>query len=214
MTSLRLRIARALGFAAVACALACLAPAAPAADEDGFRPLFNGKDLGGWVTPADPSLFTVEDGQIVGRTDGKLKKNEFLVTARPYGDFTLKAKVKFKTGNSGIQVRSIRADNGKVSGPQADIGEGYFGSLYEEGMRSKLLVTYPKDKGKALFKVGEWNDMVVTAKGDRITITLNGTETVDLADPAFLKSGIIALQVHVGPPMEVRFKDLLIKAAD
>ena len=214
MTLLRPRIARALG--AVACALACLAPAslAPAADEDGFRPLFNGKDLSGWVTPADPALFTVEDGQIVGRTDGKLKKNEFLATARPYGDFTLKAKVKFKTGNSGIQVRSLRAENGKVSGPQADIGEGYFGSLYEEGMRSKLLVTYPKDKGKALFKVGEWNDMVVTAQGDRITVTLNGTETVNLADPAFLKSGIIALQVHVGPPMEVRFKDLMIKAAD
>ncbi len=210
MNPLRSSIGRAL--AAMTFALACSASlSVSAADDVGFTPLFNGVDLTGWVTPADKALFRVEDGEIVGRTKGDLKKNEFLVTAKPYGDFTLKAKYKFKSGNSGIQIRSIRAENGKVTGPQADIGEGYFGSLYEEGMRSKLLSTYPKDKGKALFHEGDWNDMVVTAKGDQITVSLNGVKTVDLVDPVFLKSGIIALQVHVGGPMEVRFKDLMIK---
>ncbi len=68
--------------------------------------LFNGKDLTGWVTPDDKAIFSVENGEIVGRTQGNLKKNEFLVTEKPYRDFVLKAKVKFRNGNSGIQFRA------------------------------------------------------------------------------------------------------------
>src|SRR5215217_7178895 len=104
---------------------ACLALAsAPRAADDGdFKPLFNGKDLSGWVTPEDKDLFKVEDGEIVGRTEGNLKKNEFLVTDKNYGDFTLKAKVKIRNGNSGIQIRSKRSENGAVAGPQADIAD-------------------------------------------------------------------------------------------
>src|SRR5277367_5561506 len=98
-----------------------LAPSALAAEE-GFKPLFNGKDLTGWVTPEDKSLFTVENGEIVGKTPTeKLKKNEFLVTDKSYGDFVVNVKVKYRNGNSGIQFRSKRADNGAVSGPQADV---------------------------------------------------------------------------------------------
>ena len=210
MNPLRPSVARAL--AAAAFTLSCAGSLVTrAAEDNGFKPLFNGKDLTGWVTPADKALFTVENGELVGRTQGDLKKNEFLVTDKPYADFTLKARFKFKSGNSGIQIRSSRAENGKVVGPQADIGDGYFGSLYEEGLRSKLLVQYPKEEGKGLMRDGEWNDMIVTARGDQITITLNGTKTVDLVDPVIAKTGIIALQVHVGKPMEVRFKDLMIK---
>src|SRR3954470_3906046 len=112
----------------------CLTLSAPMAfaQEGDFKPLFNGKDLSGWVPPEDKDLFQVENGEIVGRTKGDLKKNEFLVTDKPYGDFTLKAKVKYKNGNSGIQFRSKRAENGAVSGPQADIAAGYWGLFYEE----------------------------------------------------------------------------------
>ena len=184
--------------------------AAHAADEAGFLPLFNGKDLAGWVTPADKALFTVEDGVIVGRTMGDLKKNEFLVTDKPYGDFTLKVKVLYKSGNSGIQFRSKRADDGAVSGPQADFAAGYWGLFYEERGRG-ILERYPKEQAEALVREGKWNDMVITAKGDHVTISLNGTVTTDRTDPVFAKSGIIGLQVHVGKPMEVRFKDLMIK---
>src|SRR4051812_18161155 len=79
---------------------------ASAQDNAGFKPLFNGKDLTGWVAPPDASLFTVEDGAIVGRTKGDLKTNQFLTADRPYADFVLKAKVKIRNGNSGIQFRS------------------------------------------------------------------------------------------------------------
>jgi len=195
--------------AGLALAIALIhAPGARA--DDGFRPLFNGKDLSGWVTPEDKSLFTVEDGVILGKTKGDLKKNEFLVTDRPYGDFTLKAKVKFKSGNSGIQFRSEREPNGKVSGPQADVADGWWGLLYEENRRG-ILLRYPKEKADALIHKGDWNDFVITAEGDHVTITINGTKVIDLTDPKFEKTGIIALQVHTGTVTEVRYKDVEIK---
>jgi hypothetical protein len=175
-----------------------------------FRSLFNGKDLSGWVTPEDKSLFVVEDGAIVGRTKGDLKKNEFLVTEKPYGDFVLKAKVKIRNGNSGIQFRSKRADDGVVSGPQADVAEGYWGLLYEEKGRG-ILERYPEEKANELVKKDDWNEFVITAKGTHVTIDLNGTRVIDREDPKFDKDGIIALQVHVGPEMEVRYKDVEIK---
>src|SRR4051812_13765082 len=66
--------------------LALCAGGLPGQESGKAQGLFNGKDLSGWVTPADRSLFTVEDGEIVGRTRGNLKKNEFLATAKPYRD--------------------------------------------------------------------------------------------------------------------------------
>jgi Domain of Unknown Function (DUF1080) len=175
-----------------------------------FRALFNGKDLKGWVTPEDKSLFSVEDGEIIGRTKGDLKKNEFLATDKPYGDFVLKAKVKFRNGNSGIQFRSKRADDGVVSGPQADVADGYWGLLYEERGRG-ILERYPEEKANELVKKDDWNEFVITAKGSHVTIDLNGTRVIDRDDPKFDKEGIIALQVHVGPAMEVRYKDIEIQ---
>lgn len=175
-----------------------------------FQPLFNGKDLSGWVTPEDRSLFTVEDGEIVGRTKGDLKKNEFLATEKNYGDFVLKAKVKIRNGNSGIQFRSKRTSEGVVSGPQADVAEGFWGLLYEERGRG-ILERYPEDKAKELVKNNDWNEFVITAKGDHVTIDLNGTRVIDRTDSKFDKEGVIALQVHVGPSMEVRYKDIEIQ---
>src|SRR5262249_62511 len=175
-----------------------------------FRSLFNGKYLSGWVTTDDKSLFAVEDGVIVGQTKGDLKKNEFLATEKSYGDFVLKAKVKIRNGNSGIQFRSKRADDGVVSGPQADVADGYWGLLYEEKGRG-ILERYPEDKANELVKKDDWNEFVITAKGQHVTIDFNGTRIIDRDDPKFDKEGIIALQVHVGPAMEVRYKDIEIK---
>lgn len=184
------------------------------AAEDGFKPLFDGKDFQGWILPEDKTIFSIEDGEIVGRTKpGQLKKNEFLATEKKYGDFVLKAKVKLKGGNSGIQFRSERAADGAVSGPQADAAEGYWGLLYEERRRG-ILERYDPAKAEKLAKRGDWNEFVITAKGDHVVIELNGTKVIDRRDPKFDKTGIIALQVHAGPPMEVRFKDIELKPLD
>jgi hypothetical protein len=192
-----------------------LAISPPARADEDFKPLFDGKDLAGWVQPAADSgaTFAVEDGQIVGRTNGHLKKNEFLATEKPYGDFVLKAKVKFKNGNSGIQFRSKREPNGRVSGPQADVANGYWGLLYEENRRG-ILERYPEKEAAKIIKEGDWNEFVIEARGDHVVITINGTKVIDRTDPKFDKSGIIALQVHVGPEMEVRYKDIEIKTLD
>ena len=186
-------------------------PSAPAAGQETgtARCLFNGKDLSGWVTPNDKAIFTVENGEIVGRTQGNLKKNEFLATEKPYRDFVLKAKVKFKNGNSGIQFRSKRAADGAVSGPQADVANGYWGLLYEERGRG-MLERYPAEAANKLVKANDWNEFVIMAKGKHVTIDLNGTRIIDRTDAKFDDAGIIGLQVHVGPPMEVRFKDIEI----
>jgi hypothetical protein len=182
-----------------------------AADDD-FRPLFNGKDLTGWVKPDDASIFSAENGEIIGRTkEGQLTKNEFLVTDKAYGNFVLKAKVKIRNGNSGIQIRSKRAANGAVSGPQADIAEGYWGSLYYEGIGGRLF-RYPY--AAELVKADDWNEIVITVKGKQIVTALNGRIVFDCTDPEFDSTGVIALQVHRGPPMEVRYKDVQIKTLD
>ena len=181
--------------------------------DDGFKPLFNGKDLDGWVTPSDKSLFTVEDGDIVGRTKGDLKINQFLATDKPYADFILKLKVKIRNHNSGIQFRSTRNDDGSMVGPQADVADGFWGLLYEERGRG-ILERYPADKANALVKNGDWNDFVIEAKGDHAIIHFNGVKIIDRVDPKFHKKGLIGLQVHVGPAMEVRFKDIEIKVLD
>jgi Domain of Unknown Function (DUF1080) len=193
-------------------ALVLAAPAAQAQDSGEFHALFNGKDLTGWVTPEDKSLFTVENGEIVGRTtEVRLKKNEFLATEKPYGDFVLKVKVKFRNGNSGIQFRSKRKPDGVVSGPQADVADDQWGLLYEERGRG-ILQRYDLEKAKALLKADGWQEFVIAAQGSHVTIDLNGTRIIDRDDPKFDKEGIIALQIHVWPePMEVRFKDIEIK---
>lgn len=192
-----------------------LSTVAIAADDEGFRPLFNGKDLSGWVQPTDKTIWSVEDGEIVGKThEGQLKKNEFLVTDRSYTDFVLKAKVKILGGNSGIQFHSKRADDGAVAGPQVDIADGYFGVLYDERGTRGIIERYPPEKAEKLVKKGDWNEFTVTVKGNHLTAVLNGTTILDREDPMFPKTGIIALQVHAGPPMEVRFKDLAIKTLD
>jgi hypothetical protein len=181
-----------------------------AADE-GFVKLFNGKDIDGWVKPESSDCsFSVEDGAIVGRTNGKLKKNEFLCTPKAYGDFVLKAKVKIRNGNSGIQFRSARAADGAVSGPQADVADGYWGLLYEERRRG-ILERYPKEEAEKLVKKDDWNDFRVEARGKHVLIFINGTKVIDRKDDKFDDKGIIALQVHVGPAMQVSYKDIEIK---
>ena len=107
-------------------------------DEEGFVPLFNGRDLTGWI--GDPRLWKVENGVIVGSTEEvQIKRNSFLSTTRSFSDFTLRVSVKLIRGNSGIQFRSEQHPDYAVKGYQADIAdEKYFGMLYDEGKRGMM----------------------------------------------------------------------------
>jgi hypothetical protein len=181
-------------------------------DEPGFVPLFDGKTLEGWE--GDRKLWKAENGRIVGDSSG-IRHNEFLATLKRYSDFELRLEFKLRdgTGNSGIQFRSQRVpDSREVSGFQADIGEKYWGCLYDESRRNKVLAQAPADLQAAL-KMDDWNCYAIRAIGNRITLYLNGLKTVDYAesDETIAQSGIIALQVHSGGPLRVEFRNLRIR---
>ncbi len=185
-------------------------PAAAPIDFDDSVSLFNGKDLTGWE--GETQLWSAHDGMIVGKSPG-IKYNTFLATTKEYQDFELKLSFRLVggVGNSGIQFRSARRpDSPQVVGYQADIGEQHWGSLYDEARRGKFLVDTPQ-KGTA--KEDGWNDYVIRCQGDHIELTFNGAKTVDYheADASIPRSGIIALQIHAGAPMEIQFKDIRIR---
>lgn len=181
--------------------------------EEGFEPLFNGKDLTGWE--GDPALWGVEDGMLIGRSPG-IKYNDFLRTTKDYGDFVLRYQIRLvdDKGNTGVQLRSKPVpDSHEVSGFQADAAPGYWGMLYDESRRNRPLAKPTPEDVKKAVKLGDWNDYEVTAQGDTITLTINGVKMVEYTetDPAIPRSGLIAVQIHGGDPMEVQFKDIRIK---
>jgi hypothetical protein len=177
--------------------------------EEGFRPLFNGKNLDGW--DGDPRLWSVRDGIIVGSTEGvKLEHNEFLISKQSFGNFVLRAEVKLRNHNSGIQFRSEALPEWVVRGYQADMAQdNYWGCIYDEkGTRGILVNGWAK--AKTVVKLKDWNDYEISADGDHIQLRLNGVETADLHDSAKL-NGILALQLHAGPPMQAYFRNIRIK---
>jgi putative heme-binding domain-containing protein len=177
------------------------------ATEQNAASLFNGKDLTGWSS-VDMSVWSVENGEIVGKTATGLKANNFLASAMTATDFRLTLKVKLtpNEANSGIQFRTEMAD-GVARGYQADAGKGWWGKLYEEHGRELLW----KQSGEQYAKPNDWNTYEIVAVGHKIMTALNGHKCVDLDDPDGARRGIFALQVHSGGPTEVRFKDLKLE---
>jgi hypothetical protein len=176
-------------------------------------PMFNGRDLTGWDVDT-PGIWTVKDGVVIGKHDG-LQYNDFLRTKKHYRDFTMRLKFRLINGegNSGIQFRSkpVSASH-EVEGYQADIGQKYWGCLYDESRRKTILAQASEASLAGLDRSG-WNDYVITARGNRITLDLNGRRTVDYTEknPEIPQDGFIALQVHSGPKIEVHFKDVMIE---
>ncbi len=179
----------------------------------GFVPLFNGKDLDGWE--GDTQLWTARDGMIVGTSPG-LKYNDFLATTKNYQDFILKFTFRLtgdEKSNSGAQFRSVRLPGHEMSGYQADIGNGYWGSLYDESRRNKSLVP-SSDKIRDAVHMDGWNSYSVRCMGDHITLSLNGMTTADYVekDAGIARDGKIAFQIHAGGPMRIEIKDAMIQA--
>lgn len=182
------------------------------------KPLFNGKDLTGWE--GDTKFWRVEDGAITaGNVAEKFPHNDFLTSKESYQNFDLRLKIKLVGTegfvNSGVQFRSVRIPkNFEMSGYQADAGEGYWGSLYDESRRGTLV---PKvidaDAMKAAFKKDDWNDYRIRAEGSHIELWLNGVKTIDYneTDPNIAMDGYLGLQIHGGGKTQVFFKDITIE---
>jgi len=220
----------------VAMSLAVVTLSSAAQAEDGFKSLFNGKGLSGWK--GDTTRWTVKDGAITGTTksDPPLKSNTFLVWSGEVADFELRLSYKMVGGNSGIQYRSRLIDDKKfiVGGYQADIDSSptYSGINYEERGRGILATRGQaihiradgkkdlvgslgdKDALQKKIKNEDWNEYRIVARGNHLQHFINGvlmSEVIDDQKSKTASKGVLALQIHVGPPMVVQFKDIRIK---
>lgn len=204
--------------------------------EAGFKAIFDGKSLEGW--DGNPQFWSVQDGALSGQTtaENPTEGNTFIIwRGGKLEDFELRLKFRIVGGNSGVQYRSQeQGDKWVVGGYQADIDSGktYIGILYDERGRGILAQRGQKvvlDEGKQPEVVGEttpsekileaikwedWNDYTIVARGNHLVQKINGLTTVDVTDNQTAhaeQSGILAFQLHAGPPMLVQFKDVRLK---
>lgn len=234
-----------LALAATAAWLAASLPTTAAESDEGFKSIFNGKDLTGWN--GNPQFWSVKDGAIVGQTtaENPTKGNTFIIwTGGEVADFELRLSYMIAPGNdranTGIQYRSkvLNDKTWAVGGYQADMeaGQNYSGILYDEGgvaggrgimaargekvvwdKDCKKQVTGTLGKSEELqtvIKPGDWNEYVIIARGNHFQHFINGRQMVDVTDECEAKavnSGVLALQLHAGPPMMVSFKNIRLK---
>ena len=180
--------------------------------------LADGKTFAGWEGDT-AKTWRIQDGAFVGGSlTEKVPHNEFLCTQREFGNFELRLKFKLlgKEGqvNAGVQFRSVRIPNHfEVSGYQADLGDGYWGALYDESRRKKVLAAPEKEAVLKVLKLGEWNDYTIRCEGRHIQLWINGLKTVDYTEPedGIAEKGVIAVQIHGGGMAEAWYKDIAIE---
>jgi hypothetical protein len=187
----------------------------PAGSPAAFVPLFDGKTFTGWE--GNQKVFRIEDGAVVG---GSLKqplpRNEFLATTKEYGDFELRLKFKLlgAEANGGVQIRSQRVPHSsEMRGYQADMGQGYWGTLYDESRRGRTLAGPTPAEQRKFVHFGDWNDYRILCQGRRVQLWVNGKPTVDYTEPdaSLSQRGLIGLQIHGGGPTEAWYKDIAIR---
>lgn len=182
-----------------------------AATPDTLPYFFDGFSLTGWT--ADPAVWSVENGEVVGRAPQGLARNSFAVAPLRVDDFRLTCEVLLPddTDNGGIQFRSELLPDGEMRGYQADIGAGWWGKLYEESARGLLTVT---SGSPAAVKPGQWNRYEIEARGHQIRLTINGVAAASVDDGPGARAGVIGLQLHSGGPAEIRFRNFRIELLD
>lgn len=173
------------------------------------RTIFNGKDLKGWTIHGTEKWY-VEKGELVCES-GPDNQYGYLSTNMPYKNFILTLRFKQEAnGNSGVFIRSS-IDGTKISGWQVEVApeNSHTGGIYESYGRGWLIKPNPEDE--KFLKQGEWNNLKIRAQGDKITTWLNGHQMVDFIDEKIGQGeGFIALQIHDGGGIKVRWKDINI----
>ena len=202
--------------------------------ERGFKYIFNGKDLTDWE--GDPKYWSVEDGALTGVTDGTLKRNSFIIwRGGTVSNFEMRVQVKItKDGNSGLQYRSAPLpDVGPdvLTGYQCDVVQNrndYNGMLYEERGRRILAHAGEKvvvDTAGQPWVVGatgsiknftpdEWHEYRVLVVGNHHQHWIDDHLTVDVIDldeKGRALEGILGVQVHVGPAMQIQYRNFFVK---
>jgi 3-keto-disaccharide hydrolase len=154
-----------------------------------------------------------------GSLGANAPRNEFLATKRSYTNFVLRLKFKLLGTegfvNGGVQVRSERATNppNEMVGYQCDISEGWWGVLFDETRRNKVLIKPDDEAVKKTIKKGDWNEYVIRCEGKRIRSSINNVPMVDYTEPddAIPQQGKLGLQIHGGGKTEIWYKDITIE---
>ena len=177
------------------------------------KKLFNGKNLKGWTIHGTEKWY-VEGGNLICES-GPDKGYGYLSTDKPYKDFILTLKFKQEAnGNSGVFIRS-GIEGTKISGWQVEVAPagGHTGGIYESYGRGWLIQPRPEDS--VYLKQGEWNEMKIKVVGDEVISWLNGQQMVQIKDEKIgAGRGFIALQIHDGGGIKVRWKDIEIQELD
>jgi len=190
-----------------------------AADKRGPVKIFDGRTFKGWEGDTNQT-WRIEEGAIVGGSlKEKVPHNEFIRTRQSYTNFVLRVQFKLVGTigfvNGGVQVRSKPVKNPpyELSGYQADMGEGWWGALYDESRRNKVLVKPEADAVKKALKPNEWNNYEIRCEGKRIRTSINGVPMIDYSEPddSIEQFGIIGLQVHGGGQTEAWYKNITIE---
>jgi hypothetical protein len=172
--------------------------------------LFNGKDLSGWTIHGTEKWY-VENGELVCESGPDMQYG-YLSTDKLYYNFELSVQFKLEAnGNSGVFIRS-GIEGTKISGWQVEVAPPglHTGGIYESYGRGWLI--QPKPEDEKMLKAGEWNTMRILVKNDEVTSWLNGKEMVHLKDEKIgMEKGFIALQIHDGGGIKVRWKNMVIK---
>lgn len=190
-------------------------PADEATPDASFRSLFDGETLDGWE--GNLKMFRIKDKAIVGGTlEADIPHNEFLCTNEDFGDFELRLQFKVlgEGVNAGIQFHSQRVPNHhEVTGYQADLGDGYYGALYDESRRNRILAKPDEKELNQVLRRDDWNDYIIRAEKGHIQLWINGQKTVDYReeDESIPQHGKIALQIHGGKPSEAHYRNIRIK---
>jgi putative heme-binding domain-containing protein len=174
--------------------------------ESAWTPLF-AEGLTGWR--GEPDLWQVEQGVLKGESIGLLRTS-YLQSEATYGDFALQLEVHVVAGNSGVQLRSQPTGVGfGMRGLQADLGETYWGSLYDEGGIGMAVQASSVEYEPTLDRNG-FNHLLVEAVGDQVRVTLNGVPTAVYRDPGE-RSGHLGFQLHQGDRTSILIRRALIK---
>jgi hypothetical protein len=173
-------------------------------------PLFNGRDLSGWKVHGTERWY-VEDGELVCES-GPDEAYGYLATEATYGDFDLTLEFRQEAnGNSGVFIRSHLRGT-RITGWQAEVAPPgqHTGGIYESYGRGWLI--QPDPELDPVLRMGEWNAMRIRVVGDRVTTWLNGVQMIDLRDERIGEAtGSIALQIHDGGGIKVRWRNLYLK---
>ena len=181
------------------------------------RILFDGKTFNGWEGDTINTWRIVNKALMGGSLTQTVPHNEFIATTESFGDFQLTLDFKITgTGfvNAGVQFHSERSTNPayEMIGYQADLGDGYWASLYDESRRDLTIVQPDSSLIKKILKPGTWNRFKIKSVGRRIQIWLNDVQTVNYNEPDknIIHTGKIALQVHGGGKALAAYRNIKI----